>query len=462
MRKILAAVLALALLSTPALAQADRWHAKAREILAKSIGFRTAAGHGKVPAMVAYLTGELKAGGVAGTEITIVPLEDTQALVVRIAGRDRARKPILFSAHMDVVDADPKDWTRDPFTLVEENGMFFGRGVQDNKAGVTGLIVTILRLKAEKLTPSRDLVFAFIGDEESTMRTTKLLSTTRKPLIDAEFAINTDAGGGMLGEDGKPLIYGIQGGEKTYADFELTVANPGGHSSAPRASNAIYELADALARVRAHRFPVEANALTRSSLAAAGRATPGDLGEAMRAFAASPVEGPAAERLSREPGQVGTLRTTCVATMLRGGHAPNALPQSAVATVNCRIFPGTPVAAVQAKLAEIAGPGVAIAQVGDIGRESPVSAPRADVTAAITKAIHASYPGVPIAYHQSSGATDGREYRAAGIPTYASSGIFMKSSDQFAHGLNERLPVASFTRSIDYLWALVGELAAPR
>lgn len=431
---------------------------QARDIYERVVAFRTAEGHGQVPKMVAYLTETLKAGGIPAADIAVLPHGETQALLVRLpAAGGTAKKPILFSAHMDVVDARPEDWTRDPFKLIEENGYFFGRGTADNKAGVAALISTILRLKAEAFKASRDLVFAFVGDEETDMVTTRLVAD-HDWVKGAEFAINTDAGGGALASDGKPVIYLIQGAEKTYATFELTVTNPGGHSSRPRGDNAIYELAQALGRLQAHRFPVMANELTRAYLGAVGRATPGETGAMLRAFAANPQDRTASDYLAGQPEFVGTTRTTCVTTMVNAGHAENALPQKATATVNCRIFPDVKVADVQAELARVvANPDVRFTVLDD-PQPSPVSEMRPDVTAAITRAVHAHYPGVPVVPYLESGGTDGKVYRAEGIPTFASSGIFMKADEMFAHGLDERVPVAAFYQGLDHHYRLAKQL----
>ncbi len=447
------AALTAALMASAATAQTAPQDARARDIYEHVIAFRTAEGHGQVPKMAAYLADVLKAGGVPAADIVMLPHGETTGMLVRLpAAGKAAKKPIMFSAHMDVVDARPEDWTRDPFKLIEENGTFFGRGTEDNKAGVAALASTILRLKAEGFKPKRDLVFAFVGDEETAMDTTRLVA--QHPWVKgAEFAINTDAGGGALSPDGKPVIYLVQGAEKTYATFELTVTNPGGHSSRPRSDNAIYQLAQALTKLEGYRFPVMANALTRAYLGAVGKVTPGETGEMLRAFAANPQDSKASDYLANQPEFVGTTRTTCVATMLNAGHAENALPQKATATVNCRIFPNVKVADVQAELARVVGPNVAI-KVLDDPQPSPVSEMRPDVTAAITRAIHTYYPDVPIVPYLESGATDGKVYRTAGIPTYASSGLFTKPSEMFAHGLNERLPVKSFYEGVDHIYRL--------
>ena len=438
-------------LQPPAGAQPPARHeAQARTIFEKAISFRTAKGHGQVPAMVKYLEETLRAGGVPAEDIVIIPHEETAALIVRIPGRDAKARPILFSAHMDVVDARPEDWERDPFKLVEENGYFFGRGTGDNKAGVVAMVSTILRIKASGKRPQRTLVFGFVGDEETTFGTTRLIAA-HDWVKNAEFAINTDAGGGGLSEEGKPVMYFVQGAEKTYATFKLTARNPGGHSSRPRADNAIYDLAEALVRIKRYQFPATTNALTRSYFEALGKVLPGAEGEIARRFAANPRDEEAIAALRRNPGEVGTIGTTCVATMLSAGHAENALPQRAEGTVNCRIFPGVTVDSVKATLSEvIANRDISIEVTGN-PQASPVSEPRPDVMGAIAKSIHARYPGLPITPYQESGGTDGLIYRSAGIPTYASSGLFFKESDIFFHGLNERVPVKSFYEGVNHI-----------
>jgi carboxypeptidase PM20D1 len=463
LRVILGLVLALA--ATPAAAQDAPYQRQARQILERLVSFRTAAGQGQVPPMIAYIQQTLRAGGVADADMVVIPHEETAALLVVVHGADQADRPnprpILFSAHMDVVDARPEDWQRSPFGLVEENGTFFGRGVLDNKTGVTAMISTILRMRAANRRPATTLVFAFIGDEETNFGTTRLVAA--HPWVrGARYAINTDAGGGMIGPGGQPLVYLIQGAEKTFASYRLTVTNPGGHSSRPRDDNAIYDLARALLRVEQYRFPVMANALTRQYLGTLGRIVPGAAGRMLTRFAANPEDEEAAEALRRAPEYVGTTRTTCVATLLEAGHAQNALPQRASAVVNCRIFPGIqPEAVRQALVAAIGSEAVRVETMGN-PRLSPVSEPRADVTAAITASIHARTPGVALSPYLESGGTDGLIYRSAGIPTWASSGIFIRPEEMFAHGLNERIPVASFYAAIDHIHDLALALGGGR
>ena len=460
--QILAAAAIAAFGAGGAAAQTAPHETEARAIYERIIGFRTAEGHKQVPAMADYLAQTLRAGGVPASDIAMIPSGETVAMLVRIPGTDPKAKPILFSAHMDVVDARPEDWTRDPFKLVEENGYFFGRGTSDNKAGVAALASTILRMKKEGRKPRRTLVFAFVGDEESGLDRPQ--GTTRQIAAhewarNSEYAINTDAGQGLFGPDGKPLIYLIQSAEKTYVTFDLVVTNPGGHSSRPRAGdNAIADLARAVTRVGEYRFPVQANSLTRAYLGAVGKVTPGAEGEALRAFAANPQDARAADALWNSPEFVGTTRTTCVPTMLEAGHAENALPQRALAKINCRIFPDVPVEQVRSELVRVIGdPKVEVKVTGnpELSRASEL---RPDVEAAITRSIRKYYPGVPIAPYLESGGTDGLIYRAAGIPTWATSGTFAKPDERFEHGLNERLPVKSFYDGLNHIHDLAVEL----
>jgi len=342
-----------------AAAAPDPVRAQAREIFAHIVGIESSIGKGKVPLVAKYLADRFKAGGFADADIHILPLGETASLVVRYRGKGGGAKPIAFMAHMDVVTAKRSDWQRDPYTLTEENGFFYGRGTSDVKQEVALLTATFLRLKAEGFVPTRDLIIAFSGDEETAQATARDLVTAHRDLVDAEFALNGDGGGGVLAEvSAKPLIFYVQGAEKSSGEFLVTTHNPGGHSSQPRSDNAIYELADALKTLQHYEFPVQWNVWTLGDFKAASQVTPAPLGAAMARFAADPGNAAAAAELSKNPAFVGRVRTTCVATMLSGGHAENALPQSATATVNCRIFPGTSAADVQKTLQGLVGPKV--------------------------------------------------------------------------------------------------------
>jgi acetylornithine deacetylase/succinyl-diaminopimelate desuccinylase-like protein len=455
----LGASLAAAGAHAAAPAAPDAVRAQAREIFAHIVGIESSIGEGKVPLVAQYLAERFKAGGFPETDTHILPLGETGSLVVRYRGSGRGGRPIALIAHMDVVTAKRSDWQRDPYALTEETGFFFGRGTSDVKQEVALLTATFLRLKAERFVPTRDLIIAFSGDEETAQATATDLVTTHRDLVDAEFALNGDGGGGVLAEGtAKPLIFYVQGAEKSSVKYLLTTHNPGGHSSQPRADNAIYELADVLKAVQRHEFPVMWNEWTIGDFKAASVVTKGPLGEAMARFAADPGNAAAAAEIAKTPAFVGRIHTTCVATMLNAGHAENALPQSATATVNCRIFPGTSAADVQQILQGLAGPAVEVRQ-GYEALVSNASPMRADVMNAVAKAVHASDPGTPVVPTQASYATDGAVYRNAGIPTYGVGGVFVMGSEEFAHGLNERIRVNEFYKGLTYWDVLIKTLA---
>ncbi|RDI99884.1 M20/M25/M40 family metallo-hydrolase [Dyella solisilvae] len=459
-KTLLAAMLPLAIALPAQATTLDPHQTQARDIFSHVIALKTEIGQGQVPVMAKYLAEQFRAAGFADSDIHILPLGETASMVVRYRGDGTGGKPVALMAHMDVVTAKPEDWQRDPFKLVEENGYFYGRGTQDIKSGVTVLAANFIRLKKEGFVPTRDLIIVFTGDEETTQDTMEDLVKNHRDLVDAEYALNTDAGGGDLSEAGKPLVFGLQTAEKAYASFELTTRNPGGHSSLPRKDNAIYELADALKKVQAYQFPVMWNDTTLASFKALGAATQGNVGQAMRDFAKNPHDAAAAAVLADEPSEVGKTRTTCVATLLRGGHADNALPQSATATINCRVFPGVAIDTVRQALQEQVGPKVEVTLVGKAVTSDP-SPLRPDVVAAVTKAVHSIHPGVPVTPVQDSGASDGIYFRAVGIPTYGVDGMFMKNSDDFAHGLNERVMVKSFYDDLAYWYVLLKTVGGP-
>lgn len=462
MRLVLPVVLIALAAAVPAFAAPSAEEkARAREIYQTVVEMDTSVEGGKTPEMAKYLAKQFRDGGFASEDVHLVPFEKTAALVVRYRGDGSGGKPILLLAHMDVVPAHREDWERDPFKLIEEKGYFFGRGSEDNKSGIAVLAATFLTLKAEGFKPSRDLVIVFSGDEETSGNTTQMLLKEHRDLVEAEFALNSDAGGGQLSEQGAPVFYGMQTAEKTFASFTLTAKNPGGHSSAPRKENAIFDVADAVARLRRHSFPVMWNDTTIAAFRATGPITKTKVGAAMTRFARRPGDRRAAAVISADPFSIGQIRTTCVPTMLAGGHADNALPQRASVTVNCRIFPGVKIEQVQAQLQKVVGKKIEIAPL-DKYTASDASPLRKDVVDAVTKAVQASRPGVRIVPTMSSGATDGVFYRAAGIPTYGTSELFMKDSDSFAHGLNERVPVDAFYNGLTHWRVLIGELAGKK
>ena len=455
---VLCAAAAAAVGAAPATAP-ESVRAQAREIFAHIVGIESSIGKGNVPEVAKYLADRFQAGGFPAADIHVLPLGETASLVVRYRGSGHGGKPIAFMAHMDVVTAKRSDWQRDPYRLIEENGFFYGRGTSDVKQEVALLTATFLRLKAEGFVPTRDLIITFSGDEETAQATARDLVTMHRDLVDAEFALNGDGGGGVLSEgSAKPLIFYVQGAEKSSAQFLLTTHNPGGHSSEPRAENAIYELADALKAVQRYEFPVMWNEWTLGDFKAASLVTQGPLGAAMARFAADPGNAVAAAEIAQNPGFIGRVRTTCVATMLTGGHAENALPQSATATINCRIFPGTGAAEVQKTLQGLVGPKVEVRQ-GYEALVSDASPMRADVMRAVAKAVAASDPGAPVVPTQAAYATDGAVFRNAGIPTYGVGGVFIMVSEEFAHGLNERIRVNEFYNGLTYWDVLIKTLA---
>jgi acetylornithine deacetylase/succinyl-diaminopimelate desuccinylase-like protein len=456
-------LLAAGLMSSNVMAAVDinSEHAKKTlEIFTRIISVESSKNLGNVPEIANYLAGELIAAGFPEDDVEVVPLGETAALIARYRGDGSSGKaPILLLGHMDVVEALAKDWQRPPFELTKDDTNFYARGSKDNKFGVAQLTSTFIRLKKEGFVPNRDLIIAFSGDEESSMTTTRMLAYERKDLAKAEYALNSDAGGGDLSADGKPVVYLMQAAEKTYVTWEITVRNPGGHSSRPKPDNAIYDLADAITKIQHYRFPVRWSEMTQAFFEETGEQLGGELGDAMIRFANNPQDKAASDRLATESSYVGTTRTTCVVTMLQAGHAENALPQSATATVNCRVFPGVPVSAVENALRHLVeNDAIEFNQI-DEATESPISRLRPDVVAAVSKAVHSRYPDVKVLAYMASGGTDGMHFRKAGIPTWAVSGLFMNPDEVYTHGLNERLPIKAFYDALDHWSIILRELA---
>jgi acetylornithine deacetylase/succinyl-diaminopimelate desuccinylase-like protein len=464
----LAAALAFALAASPAFAAdaaPDRWNAKAKEIFARSIEIPTVPGRGQVPAQARYLADQFKAGGFPEGDIRIVPYtarpgDDTAALIVRWrAAKPSGKKPILLMAHMDVVEALPADWSADPFKFREEGGYLYGRGAIDNKAGMTAITVALLKLRAEGFKPTRDLIVFFSGDEETEGKGASLGATEWREWTDAEFALNSDGGGGGFTAEGRPLGFHIDTAEKTYQSFAFTATNKGGHSSRPRPDNAIYDLAGALQRLAAHRFTPMLNETTKAYFTQRAKGEKGPLGDAMRRWVANPEDGAAADVIEASELEVGKTRTRCVATRLEGGHADNALPQLARATVNCRIMPGVDPATVHEELKRVAGAGVEVT-VSDPGTPTDPSPLRADVVGAYTDAVRKRHKGAQVIPNMMTGATDGLYFRSAGIPVYGVDGSWgVSPDDERAHGRDERLPEKALYDDVGHWVDMVKALA---
>jgi acetylornithine deacetylase/succinyl-diaminopimelate desuccinylase-like protein len=466
LRIALLATLAGAALVAPAFAapKAPATHpeaeAQALDLAQRSIVLRSVAGPGNRTADVAALYREawLKAGFPADS-VTITPYGDTAYVIATWAGSDPKLKPLVISGHMDVVEAKPADWQRDPFTPVVENGYLYGRGATDMKLDGAMALASVLELKRAGYKPKRTIVVEFSGDEETTMRTSAVIA---EKLKNAQLVLNIDGGGGTLDEKtGAPLYFTWQGGEKTYADFELTVTNPGGHSSMPRTSNAIAELSRALARIAAYSFKAEMNPISRGYFTEAAKleADP-KLRAAMQAFVANPEDAMALAVLRADPSYVGKIATTCVPTMVSGGHALNALPQRAMANINCRIFPGHSPASIMAELEKVAAePTVKFKDVTEGSVATDASPLDPALTKAVEGALHAIYPGVPVFPAISSGASDSMWFRYNKVPSYGVAPTFIKNSEDFSHGLNERTPLANIRPSITYYLQLVKDLS---
>jgi acetylornithine deacetylase/succinyl-diaminopimelate desuccinylase-like protein len=458
MRSLVALLFALS--STAALAAVDprtvptqlpaAWQAKTRALFKQAIEIPSVRGRGEVPQVAKLLAGQFRAAGIPDADIHFLPYEalpgdKTEALIVRWRSPHPTKKPMLILGHMDVVEAKREDWKYDPFEFREEGGYFLGRGTSDMKNGDVATTMAAVKLMSEGFKPDRDIIFFYSGDEETQGKGATLGSTQWRNLTDAEFGLNADGGGASYDRNFRPLGFGISMAEKTFQTYFFTTHNPGGHSSRPRPDNAIYDLADALEKLRAYRFEPMQNEITRGYFAErAQQEGNSPLGQQMRAWLANPKDGAAADAIEANPLEVGLTRTRCVATMLKGGHADNALPQTAQATVKCRIVPGVEPKQVQAELQQLVGPKVEIvADPGYIGVPTPASPPRADVINAVKAAsLRFHGPAMHVFPVMSTGASDGSFFRAKGIPVYDVDGSWgISPDDERAHGLDERIPV---------------------
>lgn len=457
---------ALALLA-PVAAQAEptpypEAEAQTLELTMETIALRSVQGEGNRTAEVAQVFRRaLLAGGWAEGDVEIVPVDDTAYLIATWPGSDPSLGPVVISAHMDVVEARPEDWQRDPFTPVIENGYIYGRGASDTKFEASLVVASLIELRRQGFRPRRSIVVAYSEDEETTMKTSRLIA---ERLRNAHIVLNVDGASGLADEKtGAPLYWTWQGAEKTYIDFRLEATNAGGHSSTPRPDNAIAQLAQAVGRIAAYRFKPEINDITRAYFEQVSEIQPDpELAAAMRAFAADPTDAAAVELLRGDVVLNAVIGTTCVPTMIEGGHAPNALPQRATAVVNCRVFPGHTTAEIQAELERVAAtPGVTFTDItGDTSIASPPSPLRHEFVEAFTKGVRAAWGDVPVYPAQSSGATDSMWYRALGVPSYGASASFIRESDEFSHGLDERMPLNNIRPGITYYLTVLEELAS--
>ena len=406
------------------------------------------------------LAGRLTAAGLpAGNVHVLVEADHPKegALVAVYPGTSASAEPILLLAHIDVVEANRADWQRDPFTLVEENGYFYGRGTADDKAMAAVWADMLIRFAEEGYRPERTIKIALTCGEETdtAFNGANWLAQNHRELIDAEFALN-EGGGGDTDGQGHILTQSIQVGEKIYQDYKLVATNPGGHSSGPVRENAIYEMSDALVRIREHEFPTEFTDTTRVFFAKAGAIRDDELGQAMVRLAADPNDRAAEAIVNTDKFFHSMLRTTCVATLIDGGHAPNALPQRVETNVNCRIFPGHTPAEIQDELARIiADPAITIEMAR---KDKPLAIPPAldpKIVGPMERLSEKYWPGVPVIPGMSTGATDGLYLSAVGIPTYGVPGIWGDPDGNGAHGLNERMEARSLYVGRDYLYDLV-------
>jgi acetylornithine deacetylase/succinyl-diaminopimelate desuccinylase-like protein len=456
-------LIAVCLLTAVSAAQLDEpTRQLSHDIFKQLIEINTTDSAGSVTAASEAMAQRLRDAGFPEGDIQVVgPNDRKKNLVVRLHGSGK-HKPVLLIGHLDVVEARREDWTTDPFQFVEKDGYFYGRGTQDMKDGDAIMVTTLIRLKKEGYVPDRDIILALTADEEGgKFNGPDWLIKNRRDLIDAEFVLNHD-GSSVRTEQGKPVAFRMSATEKLYADYQLTVTNPGGHSSLPRPDNAIYHLAEGLTRLASYQFPFELNNVTRAYYERMATVETGQRAADMKAILKNPPDMDAVARLSQDPIDNSTLHTTCVATRLSGGHANNALPQTAQANVNCRIAPGHPPEEIRQTLVKVlADPKIVVRYVANDGTvmdraEERTTYPppplRPDVMLPLDRVVAAMWPGIPVIPTMSTGASDGIYTNAAGMPTYGVSGAAVDRDDIRAHGKDERLRVDSFFNGVDFFY----------
>jgi acetylornithine deacetylase/succinyl-diaminopimelate desuccinylase-like protein len=433
-----------------------QWETQARALLKELIEINTTHSTGSTVEAAEAMARHMRAAGFPPSDVHVVENAPRKGnLIVRLRGRSRTLKPILLLSHIDVVEANPADWTLPPFSFIERDGIFYGRGVADDKDESAIHLTLLLRMKAEGVVPERDIIVALTADEEGGPENgMEWLLANRRELIDAEYALN-EGGGGRV-EGGRNISNDVQASEKKVADFVLETTNSGGHSSVPRPDNAIYSLARALAKIGDHTFPVQLNEITRAYFTRQADIVGGETGAAMRALVANPRDAAAERIVSRDPSNNSRLRTTCVATMVEAGHARNALPQRARANVNCRILPDASADDIRAQLITVMGD----TSISITNRTGPQDSPPSPLTPALLQAIEQTtaevFPGIPVVPTMSTGATDGMYLRRAGIPVYGVSGLFYEGAN--AHGMNEHVSAKAFYEGLEFMYRLVRKL----
>jgi acetylornithine deacetylase/succinyl-diaminopimelate desuccinylase-like protein len=444
----------------------------ARDIFKQLVEINTTDSVGSTTIAAQAMAERLREAGFATRDVEVLgPNERKGNLVARLRGTG-ARKPILLICHLDVVEARREDWSIDPFEFTERDGYYYGRGTQDVKDGDAILVATLIRLKQERYTPDRDIIVALTADEEGGKSNgIDWLLRNRRDLIDAEYVLNPD-GGGVYTRNGKPAIVEVDASEKLYADYQLEAQSVGGHSSLPVPDNAIYHLASGLERLERHRFPFELNEVTRAFFARMAVVERGQTAADMQAILKNPPSAEAIARLSSDPLYNATMRTTCVATRLEGGHANNALPQRALAIVNCRILPGHPREEMRLELMRVlADPKIAVRFVSDQGeildtaRDRPLGPPlllAPEVIRPLEEIAREIWPGAPVIPTMATGASDGVYTSAAGMPTYGVSGIAIEFGDVRAHGRDERVGVESFSGGLEFYYRYLKSLTRER
>ena len=437
------------------------WETRARALLKELVEYNTTLSVGDMTKAAEAMAVHMRAAGFPDSDVVVIEAGQARKgnLIVRLRGKDAAKKPIMLLSHIDVVEANPADWTLPPFEFIEREGTFYGRGVSDDKDEGALHLTILMRLRAEGWVPEQDIIVALTTDEEGGPNNgVEWLLEHRRDLIDAGFALN-EGGGGRIDPSGGKVSNDVQASEKRVVNFQLEVTNPGGHSSVPVKDNAITHLSAALVAIGAWDFPVRLNEVTTAYFTRASQIVLPEMGTAMRAVVANPANAAAVAALARNPMYNSQMRTTCVATLLEGGHAMNALPQRARATVNCRILPDADAADVQATLERVvANPKVVITRT----REAAMSPP-SPLTPALVQEIERvteeMWPGTPVIPTMSTGATDGMYLRNAGIPVYGVSGLFYGNSN--AHGMNEHIPTKGFYDGLEFMYRLVKALTRP-